>query len=273
LNKNPTRWLTQRPAVLLGLSLVVLWACFFGVGTTAYAASSALPGDPLYSLKTVVESVRAELTLDSAHQARLYMDFAGRRLVEMQALMQDHRFADMDRAVRAYAMDLEMSLGAVETAAQNQPGGAVALRQETLTILQTYSRILAGLLAGAPSEARSGIQNAIQISATASTVLDERLGDDDDGDDGNLGGRGTDEECPTYSAGSHDDDCETPRREVGETDTPAPQPSAIPSNNSHNNDDGANSGGDDDAGRDDGGRPEGGGEDDGDEEGEDDDDD
>jgi hypothetical protein len=46
LSDNLTRWFTPRPAVLLGLSLMVLWACFFGgVGTTAYAASSALPGD------------------------------------------------------------------------------------------------------------------------------------------------------------------------------------------------------------------------------------
>jgi hypothetical protein len=272
LNDNLTQSFKRRPAILLGLSLMVLWACFFGgVGTTAYAAGSSLPGDRLYSVKTVMESVRADLTLDSAQQARLYMDFAGRRLVEMQALMREDRFADMDQAAREYEIDLQKSLRAIETGAQREPDKAAVLRQEMLATLQDHGRTLVGLLAGAPIEARSGIQNAIHVSATVSAALDSPRGDDNDDDDGNLGGRPDDDDCLTPSPGSRNDhNCETPQSEAGGTATETPQPPATPSNNnSNNNSGGNNSGGDDDAGNDDDGGDE---DDDDDDDGDDDDD-
>ena len=227
-----------------------------GMGATAYAAGSSLPGDALYPLKTTTENVRARWTPDSSAQAHLYLDFAGRRLDEIQALIREGRFTNIDQAAREYERDLQNSLRAIETVAQDQPGKAAELRQETLVIIQDYSRTLTQLLVGAPGEARVGIQKIIHVSVTVLVMLNSTSGDDDD-HEGNFHGRGVDDDCLTHSPGSWNDDdddvCKSPRDAVGGTVTQTPQPPAVPSNNDSNNSNNNTGGGkDDDDGDDDG---------------------
>jgi hypothetical protein len=211
LNDNLTRWFTKRPAVLLGLSFMVLWACFFaGAGTTAYAASSALPGDRLYSLKTTMESVRADLTLDSAQQARLYIDFAGRRLAEMQLLVQKSRYDDISRAARELEMDIQQSARALQTLTQTNPLEAAQLNVEFSPVLRGYSAALTHLLDAIPGSVRPALERAIETCNAAA------------GGNGSMGGG--DHSTPTVDPGATpNDDSPTPAPEAS-TPMPAPRP-------------------------------------------------
>ena len=262
-----------RRMVSLLLLVLVVFGVFLstGMGATAYAAGSSLPGDALYPLKTTMENVRARWTPDSSAQAHLYLDFAGRRLDEIQALIREGRFTNIDQAAREYDRDLQNALRAIETVAQTQPRKAAGLRQETVVVLQDHSFTLTQMLASAPGEARSGVQQTIHVSTTTLDLLNTSAGDADD-DDGSFHGRGGDDDCLIHSPGGSDDDddCETPRNEVDVTPTQTPQPPAVPSNNHDNNNsnnNGGNNGGGDD---DDNDNDDGGGDDDG---GDDDDDD
>jgi len=55
-------------------------------GTMAVAAQSALPGDPLYSLKRGIESAHAQFTFDRAARGRVLLDSASTRLDEVAEL-------------------------------------------------------------------------------------------------------------------------------------------------------------------------------------------
>ena len=77
----------QRWAVALA---VVLALVMMGGGTVA-ASTNSLPGDVLYPVKTTTERVQAFFTFGKEAKANLYMRFAERRIVEIEALAERAR--------------------------------------------------------------------------------------------------------------------------------------------------------------------------------------
>lgn len=85
---------------MLAILLVVI---FLGAGIgTAYASSNTLPGDALYPIKTTVENLQLLLTFDDAHEARLQIEFAQRRIGEMKTLAEMGRSEDIQDAAEGY---------------------------------------------------------------------------------------------------------------------------------------------------------------------------
>src|SRR5688572_22193698 len=140
---NRLRSMLFASAVLLVLILFL----FGGVGITAYAASSSLPGDILYSFKTTVENAHARLTLDADSQSRLYLRLAARRLSEIQALIGEGRYANIHQGASEFEKDLQRSLNAIDKVSQIDHARAVGLSAETTEILRTYESILVPMLA------------------------------------------------------------------------------------------------------------------------------
>jgi len=174
LRENLARLFAKRSTYLLMTALLVLGVYMFsGVAITAYAASSALPGDPLYALKTTTESIRANLTLDSAEQSRLYMGFAGQRLLEIQSLIRKGRYDDIPRAASEFEEDIQKSLIAVKKLSQTDSPQATKLKSEFAILLRSYSDSLTKMLEGIPENVRPSLQKAINASNAA-------VGNDDD---------------------------------------------------------------------------------------------
>jgi hypothetical protein len=69
---------------------VVLALVMMGGGTVA-ASTNSLPGDVLYPVKTTTERVQAFFTFGKEAKANLYMRFAERRIVEIEALAERER--------------------------------------------------------------------------------------------------------------------------------------------------------------------------------------
>ena len=178
-----------RRSLLAGFAVLIVLAMFLfgGMGITAYAASSSLPGDALYSLKTTVENVRARFTPDLAARARLYTEFAGRRLLEMRTLVDKGRYDDLPRAANEFEGDLQKALRAIESLSQTDPGGAAELNAEIAVALRIYGDILNTMLAVIPAEMQPAIQNALDASQSAGRFLsgsdDDDISDDDSFDD------------------------------------------------------------------------------------------
>jgi len=179
-------------AILAGLVLLILFAVFAfgGVGMTVYAASSSLPGDTLYPLKTTIENARAGLTPNSASRARLYAEYAGQRLSEIQSLIPEGRYADIPRATDEFERDIQGAVAAVESQSQTDPARAVAVRAEIAAILRGYATILSQMLAGLPGDVQLDIEGAINSSQSAAELLDfdDDFNDDEDdamGDENN----------------------------------------------------------------------------------------
>ena len=81
-NLGQSRALAFRFAVVL-----VLVVCLFAGGTgVAFASQNTLPGDSLYGVKIGLEDLTLALAPDQIHSAMLNMQYADRRLVEIQTL-------------------------------------------------------------------------------------------------------------------------------------------------------------------------------------------
>jgi hypothetical protein len=254
-----------------GLILLIVFGLFlFGsAGMTASAASSSLPGDPLYLLKTATESVQARLIPDgSVAQTRLYLDFAGRRLVEIQALIRAERFDDIHQAASEFERDIRKSLGAVESLSQIQPETANVLKLQMATVLRGYSAMLTQMLGAVPVDVQPALQRAAHVSKAAADLLNAQAADDDGWD---AGGRGGDDNCSTPLPQTRDDDhCRTPSQGAGNTIQNTPSPSSVPetrpTQSERDDDNGSSNGGgdnnNDDSDDDDDGDDDGSGDDD-----------
>lgn len=228
----------RKRTLSFALAGVLVFAVFLfgGLGTTAYAASSSLPGDALFPVKTAAETIQVRWTPGPSARARLYLAFAGQRLEEMQALIEEGRFGHLEAAAGEFEKDIQGTLWEIESLAQHQPGEAARLRQETAAVLHDYSGDLTRMLAAVPLEARMSIQRASQTSESAAGLLEAPggEGDDDDDDEGHLGGRGGSDDCRTHPTGNRDDDdCHVPRGERGGRLT-LPSLPAAPGNESTN---------------------------------------
>jgi len=238
----------RRSALFVITALIALGVFLFsGVGITAYAASSSLPGDPLYPLKTTIETARADLTADPATRARLYVYFGGRRLSEIQSLLGEGRYEDIPQAAAEFEKDIQKALSAIESLSQADPTQAVALNRQIAAVLRSYSYLLTHLLARTPGDIQPAVQSAINASQSAANFLDATNGNDDDGSgtDNSNGGthlphasntpQATGTPGPSSDASEAPQITETPVPLFTATEPPpatvAPIPSATPAGN------------------------------------------
>lgn len=78
---------------LLTVLITVLVTMMIAAGTLYFLAQDSLPGDALYSLKRISESVQLSLTADEASRHQLEERFNRRRLQEIETLIRLNRAA------------------------------------------------------------------------------------------------------------------------------------------------------------------------------------
>ncbi len=146
---------TRRLVAAVAMSILVL----FGVATagTVAAASSSLPGSPLYSVKRTTEAIVTLIAPTPQLQTRVHLAWAERRLREFEALMQREGAAD-DSLLAALDQETEQALIAAELA------GSDSL-EATLALTEHQQAVLNRLLEKAPPSARPGLERALTVSA------------------------------------------------------------------------------------------------------------
>jgi len=95
-----------RSGVIVLAVLVIIAGSATG---TAYAAQSSLPGDLLYPVKTGTESWREWIETDAAGDTLLQMEFAGRRIDELERLIPEFS-PDVYIAVSGYENNLNKAI-------------------------------------------------------------------------------------------------------------------------------------------------------------------
>ncbi|MDI6717323.1 MAG: DUF5667 domain-containing protein [Actinomycetota bacterium] len=83
----------------LFVSSVAAAALIILAGGLIYASADSLPGSPLYGVKRAVESIQLALTFDSKSKAKLYREFAQRRIDEARQIA---KAGEKKRADQAY---------------------------------------------------------------------------------------------------------------------------------------------------------------------------
>jgi len=156
------QWLTNNlvqpgwaRAGVIALAILVVLA---GSGTgTAYAAQSSLPGDLLYPVKIATESWREWIESDAAEDTSLQLEFAGRRIEEMERIVEKSS-PDINIAVAGYENNIDKALIYLnEAPADNLPEDVAMAISEQLNRIELIEDVSGGA-------SQPGITEAEQIA-------------------------------------------------------------------------------------------------------------
>jgi hypothetical protein len=173
------------PVFSIFVALTVVSLLFGSVGMITTGTRNSLPGDALFPLKVKLENARLKSAEDSTDQARLYLHFAGRRLSEMQYLLDQGRYDDIALATSEFARNVQQTLGIVHTLSEKDPGQAAVLNSEILFLLGAYNDVLSRNLVSIPRNFQPTVE---QSESGAPSPVAAGNGDNGQGsreDDGN----------------------------------------------------------------------------------------
>jgi hypothetical protein len=114
----------------LTVAVFVLVALFGGGFATASAAGNALPGDALYPVKVNLEQARLALTINRVRKAELHLEFAQRRMEEINALAALGRYERVGPLAKQFNHQLSLALGSSPDLENLEPEESLRLEDQ-----------------------------------------------------------------------------------------------------------------------------------------------
>ncbi len=152
---------------LLAITLIISILTGGGVVT---ASAEALPGDALYPVKVSLEAAQLMLTFDEGNQVQLRLQFAERRLGEMQALAEQGRYDEIPQALAGFGTQVTEALRGWLRAVEAGEGAEV-MAEKLEQAFSHHDEVLNELLGQVPEQAQPAIQRAIQVSQTGDQIV------------------------------------------------------------------------------------------------------
>lgn len=178
----------RRPAMMTWIMIISLLGSLVAGGGAAYASGDALPGEVLYPVKLVVEDARLASSFSDAGDAALLLEFAGERLDEARALLQEGRTDGVDQVLNDFAAKMAVALNALQ--GLNDPLEAQALAAAFTEALPQHEAALSEISAQVPAEAQPAFDQALVVSEQARAVVDSFSGTGTGDGAGAGGGQG-----------------------------------------------------------------------------------
>jgi hypothetical protein len=161
----PRAWLRFRLAPLLAAVLLVVMVAS-SVGIVAVSAQ-ALPGDFLYPVKRVQESLALGLALNESYRADLQLEFASRRMDEAITLSGQNRAAAVGQSLTEYNDLIQVELDFLNQSNGLSPSQQTDLANKLLADLVKHEASLNSLAQNAPQAVRETIARAMTTSQAA----------------------------------------------------------------------------------------------------------
>ena len=153
--------LGRRPALSALVPLLLVALVLLGGSGTLVASANALPNEPLYSVKTTLESVRLAGSQGEAADAELLLAFAAERLDEVSRLMERNQPDAAQIALTRYAAQVGAALSLTEQTGEGEYQALAARLDEDLA---RNEERLAALLDQVPEEAQPALNRALEAS-------------------------------------------------------------------------------------------------------------
>lgn len=155
-----------RPAAALGIALLLL---VVGASSAVVASASALPGEPLYPVKTSWEQVQIALTFNEMAKGQAQADLAQTRTEEIAQLTDQGRVVPSDAVARMSAQ--------TETAMASMAQGQdpTALSQQLADITERQQQVLERVAKAAPENARPALEHALDVSRSGHQKAQEAI--------------------------------------------------------------------------------------------------
>ncbi|HSL86070.1 MAG TPA: DUF5667 domain-containing protein [Bacteroidales bacterium] len=163
-NKEQKTMKSNKLRLALGIIavLVVLVIVMFG-GTTAtvLASQNSIPGDTLYPIKTRLEQTRLSLARSTEARVELQLEFAEHRLDEIEALIKEGRFQNIQPAVTAFEEHILKALAELNVLSEENPAQAASLMVRLTESLARYAVALSDMASRVPEPLKTDLENTI----------------------------------------------------------------------------------------------------------------
>lgn len=190
---------SNRMKILVFVSLIAV-LLLGSIGATSVAAKSAIPGDALYSLKTIVEQTQLKLSKDAANRAQLKISFAEERLEEISKLVEEGRYLEIQETVLAFESAINGALFELESVTKTDPTRAAQLATDITAALSKYAVVLTSLASSVPEIIQAEVNRALDSALLAGSL--DMSSDDNDNDDMNS----NDDDEDDMNSNDDDDD-------------------------------------------------------------------
>ncbi|MBI2887369.1 MAG: hypothetical protein HYY02_09190 [Chloroflexi bacterium] len=182
----------QRPAAVATTALLLLLA---SSTSAVVAAAGALPGDPLYPVKTGWEQVQLALAFDEESKARARLEQAAQRTAEIATLSVQGRQVP-SQVVETLAEQTAAAAASVDKESLTRP-----LAEKLLELTEQQQAVLGSVAAKAPEAAKPALEHAIDVSRRGHQQAREALEKaKEDRPRGRDQGRGTPRAQPAATA-------------------------------------------------------------------------
>lgn len=151
-------------------ALVAIFIFLMGAGAVTYAAGLTNPGDTLYPVKRGVEKFSTSIQTDRAQRGELELEYASRRLAEIENLTNRGDYALLGTAFLDYDQSVNLAVSDLQQTNDNQAVSKLELAQKLDQKLDEHQAKLAALKAKLPAQAQDGIDRAIEVSGRGLTV-------------------------------------------------------------------------------------------------------
>jgi hypothetical protein len=162
--------------VAITLVALTFFLTFLGGRSLSASAASALPGEALYPAKTALEDMQLIASLTDEGDARLYVQFAARRVDEIQQIILDGSAEHLDEAVARYERQTQAAIQLVEAVAAVDAERGIELSRWMEASLNEQTTSLALIMEISSSAAMPALErimsaNALQRTAAHSIVV------------------------------------------------------------------------------------------------------
>ena len=160
-------WLPRNAYSLASIFVIIVVLFSSWAGITARAAESAVPGDTLYTFKTGMEHVRVSLAGNLDKQAGLYLEFASRRLQEIEKLVDSGRYQKAADLAAKFHLNIQKAEQITNQLAAVDPLQAARRQQQIQAQLAIFASQLAELLGKMPPAYQPEFEDAIPTSSNS----------------------------------------------------------------------------------------------------------
>lgn len=159
------------------IALIVVFL-FGGAGSTVFAAQGALPGDALFQVKTSLEQTQTNLSSSATDRAELHLEFADRRLSEIERLVAQARFNDVASASMDFESHISAAQQELKDVEKEHPDQSAALGQKISDDLSRFNQTLSEIKHQVPDNIKGEVEHAIQAVHSTPASVDDKGSND-----------------------------------------------------------------------------------------------
>jgi hypothetical protein len=170
-------YLRQQPrlAVVLVIVIFLVFSASLTGRATLTATAVSIPGDAVYPAKLFLEDSRLAVSVSETGDARLRMQFAGRRLVELDSLLKTQRYQLAVPTLDNYKFQLNEAVRLLQVMVARNAPAAGRLAESFASSVATYQEQLTSLAEKAPVDLQPNFSLALAVSQNGSIAVQDVL--------------------------------------------------------------------------------------------------